>query len=293
MARTLNGGSDGTGRAPQRGGSPDAARARFAAVQQRLADLGVARRGCDAAECSALRAEEAALLRDNGGRWAEPLRSVPGFVGVAYRRGAFDHLFLDAEAFSAAPTLPPVAAPVHALTLSLRDPHRAGGVAAAVFGSSALAPIERLTLSGPWGNAGAAAVAAAPWLGAVTVLDLSACSIGPSGFAALLASSTLSRLADLDVSANPLGFEGALAALAVEQLPIALRALRLRGVGFHDGAVAALAGAPALAILRELHLTGNPISADALDELRQALVGTTIHADPDERAGPGGAATRA
>lgn len=208
---------------------------------------------------------------------------APELKDRARDRFADDHLLLDAEGFTAAPWLPASAATVRTVTLVARTHAQARAAAPVVFTSSALTQIERLRLCGPWGNVGVAALAASPWLGAVTNLTLADCALGPSGLDVLLRSPNLAALATLDVSNNELGFEGALVLLALEHLPYGLRELVACGVGFNDGAAGVLAGAPALALLRELWLLDNPFTTNGLNELRRSAVlsGAALHLESD------------
>ncbi len=261
-----------------------AARDRFTVVQRQLAVVNENMAETD--DCLAgLLAEERELLREHGTEWERPLRdALPGLTHVFFNNGEPHHLSFDAAKFpEGAAVLPKVAPEVRYLTLDLDT--LVPGLAAEVFALPVLASLEALALKGPWGTAGARALAASRHVKNLTTLDLSYCEIGPAGVAAVLASSALPRVNEIDLSGNRIGSEGATALAAVKQLPPALHVLHLGDADLHDVAVTLLGAAPAFRTLRELWLNDNAVTPNGAATLRRALKNTTVHMDAENTDG--------
>ncbi len=261
-----------------------APRERFTEVQRQLAAVNEDRDGADD-RLAGLLAEERELLREHGAEWERPLRAaIPGLARVFFSDGMPHNLLLDAAQFpDAGAVLPTVAPTVRYLTLDLAN--LVPGLAAEVFALPVLASLEGLSLKGPWGTAGARALAASKHVGNLTTLDLSYCEIGPAGVAAVLASIAIASVGEIDLSGNRIGFDGATAIAAVKQFPPALRVLHLGDADLHDGAVALLAAAPAFRLLGELWLNDNAVSAAGAAELRRTLRNTAVHTGTENTGG--------
>ena len=127
------------------------------------------------------------------------------------------------------------------------------------FGSSQGAGFVRLDLGGnAIGDAGAAALAAAPRLAGLASLGLDTCEIGSRGIQALTSAPFWATLDRLDLGQNPLGEQGT-RALAAAGLPARLHALRLSDCDLDDTAAEVLAAIPWLAGLQSLDLSGNQL----------------------------------
>lgn len=197
--------------------------------------------------------------------------AVPGALQVLFRDAAPYHLALDAAALVATEgALARVPPTVTGLTLVAREPV-SDRFARVVFARPELARFAVLRLVGPWGNAGVAAFAGSSCTLNVTQLDFSEINLGAAGFRALLTANPLPALTELDLSFNPLGFDAAVALSLIDALPPNLEVLKLCDAQLHDGAAQFLANITALGNLKELWLTGNPLSAGAVSELRAAL----------------------
>ncbi|QDU92878.1 hypothetical protein [Lignipirellula cremea] len=133
----------------------------------------------------------------------------------------------------------------------------------------ALPRLEALNLANnELGDAGARALAAAPWLARLKELNIAQCGVTVAGMQALAASRYLDQLTHLDCSENDLS-EGGLAAL------VSARNLRLEGLTAIDcqleaADVQALAKAPSCSSLLWLDLSGNDFDEDVVDALCNA-----------------------
>ena len=197
---------------------------------------------CSNSPDSALRRREAELVADRG-RWLGGL--APFATEYTLRRGFLDALVLEGPRVPEARLAELIADPRVALLSSLRIREGALGAPAAAALASALggtlARLRALALDrNPIGDAGAAALA--PAIERLELLHLTNAELGDAG-ARALAEGPDTALRDLDLCFNRIGAAGA----------------------------AALVGAPRLARLARLDLTGNPIGADEAVQVAQRL----------------------
>ncbi|HEY1186776.1 MAG TPA: TIGR02996 domain-containing protein [Gemmata sp.] len=108
------------------------------------------------------------------------------------------------------------------------------------------------------GDAGLAALLAAPWAPGLSHLDLNANSITVSGARALAEAGHVNNLAHLALSGNLIGADGAQALFRSAHL-VGLSSLFLDRNELGDSGALALVGAPVLTGLRVLRLAGNGI----------------------------------
>jgi uncharacterized protein (TIGR02996 family) len=127
--------------------------------------------------------------------------------------------------------------------------------------------VEGVTVSG-LDAAGAARLAAAPWLAALVTLELRG-AVGDEGAAALAASPHVRNLRTLLLGSTGIGDHGA-AALARSSTLVNLSVLSLKSNQVRDEGAQALAASPHLAHLRQLNLEGNRIGHRGLPALRAA-----------------------
>jgi uncharacterized protein (TIGR02996 family) len=181
---------------------------------------------------------EQELLRQYGDLWLGPLRAVA--ESYVWHHGLL-HVGIEAAA---------LASPA------------AEGLTAEDF-----AWVEGVTVS-RLGAAGAAHLAALPWLRALTTLELRG-AVGDEGAAALAAAPYVGNLRTLLLRSTGIGDRGA-AALARSPTLVHLSALSLAFNGVRDEGALALAASPHLAHLRQLNLEGNRIGHRGLPALRAA-----------------------
>ncbi|MBM3982900.1 MAG: hypothetical protein FJ304_22040 [Planctomycetes bacterium] len=264
--------------------SQSAPRERFRVVQCRIAEIAAGPANpASAAELRALLVEERDLLRDYGPAWELPIRdALPGILRVQFRNGEIDQLAIDASAFPlAAERIERVAPTVTGVTLVAHRPV-SDALLRYTFARPELARLALLRFVGPWGNHVATAVAGCRFLTNAAQLDFSEIGLGAAGLRALVTTDALPALTELDLSFNPLGSDAAVALALIDTLPPKLAVLRLCDAQLHDGAAHFLANVSAFNTLKELWLTGNPLSADALTELRCAFPCVEIVADAGE-----------
>jgi uncharacterized protein (TIGR02996 family) len=143
-------------------------------------------------------------------------------------------------------------------------------ILARLAGSRSLTKLRCLRCSSAWvDDAGAAALAEAPWLGGLLRLSLWSNRIGPDGAAALFRSHRFGSLRKLELAENPLGSKG-VQTLAGSPGLGSLVHLELRRTKLCEDGLCSLATAPWLSKLERLCVGNNPLGDRAVGRLLAA-----------------------
>jgi Leucine-rich repeat (LRR) protein len=169
--------------------------------------------------------------------------------------------------------------PTGLTSLDIRD-NELSSAALDAIDRSRLGAIEELMLSGnPLGDAGGRSVGGGAKFQNARILWMDRTKLGRDGVESLLGkASKLTYVDELNLSENPLGDDG-VAAVASSEKCENLSALYLSKVGMTDRGAAALAASQHLTKLKDLDVSGNALSKDAIDLLKRGLGKVRVKTD--------------